>query len=79
MIVSGSIWAHAAWGRYWAWDPIELWSLISWLLYGLVLHSRIGFKVSSRIFCWMTIIAVLTIIFALWGVDYVYETIHVYG
>ncbi len=79
MIVSGSIWAHNAWGRYWAWDPIELWSLISWLLYGLVLHSRIGFKLSNKLFCWMTIFAALTVIFALWGVGYVYETIHVYG
>ncbi len=79
MIVSGSIWAHNAWGRYWAWDPIELWSLISWLLYGLVLHSRMGFKVSPKFFAWLTIIAALTVIFALWGVGYVYQTIHVYG
>lgn len=79
MIVSGSIWANAAWGRYWAWDPIELWSLISWLLYGLVLHSRLAFKVPRKIFCWMTIIAAVTIVFSLWGVGYVYETIHNYG
>ncbi len=79
MIVSGAIWAHAAWGRYWAWDPIELWSLISWLLYGLVLHSKLGWKLSHRAFCLMTIIAALTVVFALWGVGYVYETIHEYG
>lgn len=79
MIVSGSIWAHAAWGRYWAWDPIELWSLISWLLYGLVLHTRMAWKLSQRAFCWMTIIAALTVVFALWGVGYIYETIHEYG
>ncbi len=79
MIVSGSIWAHAAWGRYWAWDPIELWSLISWLLYSLVLHTRIGMKISTRLFCWLTIIAALTVMFALWGVGYLYETIHSYG
>lgn len=79
MIVSGSIWAHAAWGRYWAWDPIELWSLISWLLYGLVLHSRIGLKVTTKTFCRLTILAALTVVFALWGVGYLYETIHNYG
>jgi len=79
MIVSGSIWAHAAWGRYWAWDPIELWSLISWLLYGLVLHARMAWKLSQRTFCWMTIVAALTVVFALWGVGYIYETIHEYG
>jgi cytochrome c-type biogenesis protein CcsB len=79
MIVSGSIWAHNAWGRYWAWDPIELWSLISWLLYGLILHARIAFKLRQRVFCWLAIVAVLTIAFALWGVGYIYETIHTYG
>ncbi len=79
MIVSGSIWANIAWGRYWAWDPIELWSLISWLLFGLVLHTRLTFKLSHRAFCWLTIISALTIVFALWGVGYVYKTIHSYG
>lgn len=79
MIVSGAIWAHNAWGRYWAWDPIELWSLISWLLYGLIFHARLAFKLPQRLFCWMTIAAVFTIAFALWGVGYLYETIHTYG
>ena len=79
MIVSGAIWAHAAWGRYWAWDPIELWSLISWLLYGLVLHSRMAFKVPQRLSCWFTIVAALIVVFALWVVSYIYDTIHTYG
>ncbi len=79
MIVSGSIWAHVAWGRYWAWDPIELWSLISWLLYGLLLHTRLTFRLPQRLFCWLTILAALTVTFSLWGVQYVYETIHSYG
>jgi ABC-type transport system involved in cytochrome c biogenesis permease subunit len=79
MIVSGAIWAHSAWGRYWAWDPIELWSLISWLLYALVLHARMGWKLSQRTFCWMTIVAALTVVFSLWGIGYIYETIHEYG
>ena len=79
MIVSGSIWAHAAWGRYWAWDPIELWSLISWLLYALVVHARVTFKMSHRLFGWLVIVAAACVVFALWGVGYVYETIHSYG
>ncbi len=79
MIVSGSIWAHTAWGRYWAWDPIELWSLISWLLYGVVVHARLAFKLPLRVFCWLTIAAALTVAFSLWGVGYLYKTIHSYG
>ncbi|UCC79568.1 MAG: cytochrome c biogenesis protein CcsA [Candidatus Zixiibacteriota bacterium] len=79
MIVSGSIWAHIAWGRYWAWDPIELWSLISWILYGLILHAHLAFGLTKRVFCWAAIIAAVTIVFSLWGVQYIYNTIHTYG
>jgi ABC-type transport system involved in cytochrome c biogenesis permease subunit len=79
MIVSGSIWAHSAWGRYWAWDPVELWSLLSWLIYALLYHARMSLKLSPRVFCILNIVAVATVAFALWGVHYVYETIHTYG
>jgi cytochrome c-type biogenesis protein CcsB len=39
-IVTGAIWANQAWARYWSWDPIEVWSLLTWLLYGLYFHMR---------------------------------------
>ncbi|HJV39957.1 MAG TPA: cytochrome c biogenesis protein CcsA, partial [Geothrix sp.] len=29
-IIAGAIWAHQSWGRYWGWDPIETWSLVTW-------------------------------------------------
>lgn len=38
-IVSGAAWAEQAWGRYWSWDPKETWSLITWTVYALYLHS----------------------------------------
>jgi cytochrome c-type biogenesis protein CcsB len=40
-IVTGSIWANSAWGSYWQWDPKETWSLITWLVYAALLHSRL--------------------------------------
>ena len=79
MIVSGSIWAHVAWGRYWAWDPVELWSLLSWLLYGLLYHAKMSLRLPPRSFCILNIIAAGTVAFSLWGIQYVYETIHTYG
>ncbi len=39
-IVSGSIWANSAWGTYWHWDPKETWSLITWVVYLVLLHLR---------------------------------------
>ena len=44
MLVVGSVWAYDAWGRYWAWDPLETWALMTWLALGLTLHLRITFK-----------------------------------
>lgn len=39
-IFSGAAWANEAWGRYWSWDPKETWSLITWTVYALYLHSK---------------------------------------
>lgn len=38
-IISGAAWAYQAWGRFWGWDPKETWSLITWCVYTLYLHS----------------------------------------
>ncbi|WP_106848593.1 c-type cytochrome biogenesis protein CcsB [Blastococcus sp. Marseille-P5729] len=39
-IITGAIWAESAWGRYWGWDPKEIWSFISWVVYAVYLHAR---------------------------------------
>jgi cytochrome c-type biogenesis protein CcsB len=39
-IMTGSVWAHYAWGSYWSWDPKETWSLITWIVYAVMLHAR---------------------------------------
>ncbi|MEV5314734.1 c-type cytochrome biogenesis protein CcsB [Streptomyces sp. NPDC052610] len=45
-IVAGAIWAGDAWGRYWGWDPKEVWSFITWVAYACYLHARatVGWK-----------------------------------
>ncbi|NUK63587.1 c-type cytochrome biogenesis protein CcsB [Streptomyces lunaelactis] len=39
-IIAGAIWAGDAWGRYWGWDPKEVWSFITWVAYACYLHAR---------------------------------------
>jgi cytochrome c-type biogenesis protein CcsB len=39
-IIAGAIWAEAAWGRYWGWDPKETWAFIAWVIYAGYLHAR---------------------------------------
>lgn len=76
MIVAGAIWANEAWGRYWGWDPIETWSLVSWFIYAAVLHLRLTMGWRGRKFAWAVVIALPSIVFALLGVPLVYRSIH---
>lgn len=39
-LIAGAIWAEAAWGRYWNWDPKEVWSFVIWVAYAAYLHAR---------------------------------------
>lgn len=65
-IGAGAIWAHQSWGRYWGWDPIETWSLVTWLAYAILLHARVFFRLPARAIAWTTIacfaLSVLTIL-----------------
>ncbi len=39
-IITGSMWAASSWGRYWGWDPKEVWSLVAFLGYLAIMHVR---------------------------------------
>jgi ABC-type transport system involved in cytochrome c biogenesis permease subunit len=62
----GAIWANQSWGRYWGWDPIESWSLVTWLCYAVLLHARVFFRLGPRPTVWGTLacfaISVLTVL-----------------
>jgi len=47
MLLFGAIWAQDAWGRYWAWDPLETWAFLTWLSVIFVLHWRLNFAHQS--------------------------------
>jgi cytochrome c-type biogenesis protein CcsB len=74
MIVSGGIWATDLWGRFWSWDPVETWSLICWLGYGLFLHLRITRGWRGRKAAWLAIGLLITNIISLWGVRFLPST-----
>jgi ABC-type transport system involved in cytochrome c biogenesis permease subunit len=65
-IGAGAIWANQSWGRYWGWDPIESWSLVTWLAMALFLHARLFFRIRARATAWGTIavfvLSVLTVL-----------------
>jgi len=39
-LIAGPIWAQHAWGKYWNWDPKEVWAFITWVVYAAYLHAR---------------------------------------
>ena len=44
MLMFGAIWAQDAWGRYWAWDPLETWAFLTWMSVIFVLHWRLNYS-----------------------------------
>ncbi|MBI4697521.1 MAG: cytochrome c biogenesis protein CcsA [Nitrospirae bacterium] len=75
-VVAGSIWANQAWGRYWGWDPIETWSLITWLLYGLYLHLRYFFKWQGSKSAWMLIVCFVFSVITIFIIPFIIESLH---
>jgi cytochrome c-type biogenesis protein CcsB len=69
-IIAGAIWAEAAWGRYWGWDPKETWSFITWILYAAYLHARVTSGWKGRKAAWLSLIAGSSYLF-----NYVYINI----
>jgi cytochrome c-type biogenesis protein CcsB len=76
MISTGAIWARDLWGNYWSWDPVETWSLLSGLFYGLWIHLRIAFRWKGRRMAWMAVGALVTVLFAFWGTTLMGATGH---
>jgi cytochrome c-type biogenesis protein CcsB len=73
-IIAGGIWAEAAWGRYWGWDPKETWSFITWVLYAGYLHARATAGWKGRKAAWVAVAAAGALI-----VDYYVVNIFVVG
>lgn len=69
-IMTGSIWAHYAWGSYWSWDPKETWSLITWLIYAIMLHSRYVRGWRGARMAILAVIGFACVLFTYLGVNY---------
>jgi cytochrome c-type biogenesis protein CcsB len=78
-VVAGAIWAEAAWGRYWAWDPKEVWAFITWVVYAAYLHARATPSVKANVAAWLAIIGWLTMLMNLFGVNVFFESLHSYA
>lgn len=73
---SGAVWANLQWGRYWAWDPIETWSLVVWLGLGLNLHLQRFFNWTGRRAAYLTLATVGLFILTLFVVPFLSSSLH---
>ena len=79
-IFIGAIWANVSWGRYWGWDPKEVWALITMLIYSLPLH-RASLKTfqNPRFLNWYYIFAFLSVVITYFGVNFILGGLHSYA
>ncbi|GJF29823.1 c-type cytochrome biogenesis protein CcsB [Kitasatospora sp. NE20-6] len=68
-IIAGAIWAEAAWGKYWEWDPKETWSFITWVAYACYLHARATAGWRGRKAAYLALLAFACWLFNYYGVN----------
>ncbi len=79
MIASGAIWAHDLWGAYWSWDPVETWSLLTWLAYGFYLHAYFTLGWRKRRLAWIAVLALFGVLMSFWGVQFIPSSFHAFS
>jgi len=77
-IITGSIWAQVAWGKYWTWDPKEVWSAITWLIYAAFLHTRVTMGWRGRKSAILALVGFIATLMTLFGVTYLMRSMHSY-
>ena len=69
-LVAGPIWAEYAWGRYWNWDPKEVWAFITWVVYAAYLHARATAGWRGKAAAIIAIVGFLTLLFNFVGINF---------
>ena len=69
-LIAGPIWADHAWGRYWNWDPKEVWAFITWVCYAAYLHARVTAGWRGRSAAILALIGLATLWFNFIGINF---------
>lgn len=79
-IFIGAVWANVSWGNYWAWDPKEVWALITLLVYAAPLHGKIWKTFQKPLFFHIyCILAILSVLITYFGVNMFLGGVHSYS
>ena len=75
-LITGFVYAHSVWGRFWSWDPKEVWSAITWLIYAALLHERLMSRWRGSRAAILAIIGFAAMLFTFLGVNFLLEGHH---
>lgn len=75
-MLAGSIWAYQSWGRFWGWDPVETWSLITWVFLGIYLHLRRFFLWRGEKAAYLFMVCFLISLISLFFIPLIESSIH---
>lgn len=79
-IFIGAIWANISWGRYWGWDPKEVWALITMLIYSFAMHrASLPLFAKPRFFHFFMVVAFLSVLMTYFGVNFLLGGMHSYA
>lgn len=78
-LIAGSIWAEAAWSRYWGWDTKEVWTFVIWVLYAGFIHARATRGWRGTRSAWLNMIAYAAVIFNFTIVNVFFKGLHAYS
>jgi cytochrome c-type biogenesis protein CcsB len=78
-VIAGAIWAEAAWGRFWGWDPKETVAFVAWVIYAAYLHARATAGWRSGGAAWVNVLGLAAVVFNLFFINLVVAGLHSYA
>ena len=78
-VIAGAVWAEAAWGRYWGWDPKETWAFITWVFYAAYLHAQSTAGWRGGRAAWFSLLGYAAFLFNFVGVNIWIPGLHSYA
>jgi len=78
-VMAGAIWAEHSWGRYWGWDPKEIWSFVIWVIYAAYLHARTTQGWAGRKSAYLALVGFVALILNFTVVNFVFQGLHTYA